>query len=476
MEEVLLNAPIPRQPTDRRTGYGRVRLSDRVPPLVVARRRNHYPANIRWIEITGAGHPPDVRRPRSVVALLLHSTGPRAREAIRWPDAVSTIVAAATNGLRRAPPNHSCHDPAGRYKSRERGNKQMGLTLKPVRDQVVVVMGASSGIGRATALRLAGEGAKVVVAARGEPALRSLVEEIRASGGEATAVVADVSDLAQVQAVADRAVSEYGRLDTWVHVAAVIVFAAFEHTTAEEFQRVINVNLMGQVYGAMAALPHLKRTGRGALIHVSSMGAKRSIPLQSAYCASKHGLDGFVESLRVELQHDEVPISVTNVMPATINTPLFDNARTKLGVKPVAPPPVYPPHIVADAILYAVEHPVRDLVVGGAAKALILTQATTPRLLDALLRRFGYQVHYTDDRKPEDAPDNLFRPLPEHHTVEGSVGEHARRRSLYTWLELHPPLKRAVSLGAVAAMWTVLRGTAAQNRRGTKRLRLVGKG
>jgi NAD(P)-dependent dehydrogenase (short-subunit alcohol dehydrogenase family) len=330
----------------------------------------------------------------------------------------------------------------------------MRLTLKPVRDQVVVVMGASSGIGRAAALRLAEKGAKVVVAARGEPGLRSLVEEIRAGGGEATAVVADVTDPAQVQAVADRAVQEYGGLDTWVHAAAVIVFATFEHTTPEEFQRVIDVNLMGQVYGAMAALPHLKRQGRGTLIHISSMGAKRSIPLQSAYCASKHGIDGFVESLRVELQHDEVPVSVTNVMPATINTPLFDNARTKLGVKPVAPPPVYPPRIVADAIVYAAEHPMRDLVIGGAAKALILTQATAPRLLDALLRRVGYRVHYTDEVKSADAPDNLFQPLPEHDAVEGSVGEHARR-SLYTWFELRPPLKRAA---VIAGVLTALAG------------------
>jgi NAD(P)-dependent dehydrogenase (short-subunit alcohol dehydrogenase family) len=130
--------------------------------------------------------------------------------------------------------------------------------------------------------------------------------------------------------VADRAVEEYGRLDTWVHLAAVGLFATFEQTTPEEFARVIAVNLMGQVYGAMAALPHIKREGRGTLIHISSMGAKRSIPLQSAYCASKHGIDGFLEALRVELKHEGWPISVTQVMPATINTPFFDKARTKL--------------------------------------------------------------------------------------------------------------------------------------------------
>src|SRR5215212_3136174 len=162
------------------------------------------------------------------------------------------------------------------------------MQLKPIEQQVVVLMGASSGIGRETALRFAERGAKVVVSARSEKGLASLVEEIQDKGGEAIAIPADVS----------------------------------------EFERVVDVNLMGQVYGAMAALPHIKREGVGALIHVSSMGAKRSIPLQSAYCASKHGIDGFLESLRVELQHEKLPISVTQVMPATINTPLFDKART----------------------------------------------------------------------------------------------------------------------------------------------------
>nr|WP_207956943.1 SDR family oxidoreductase [Rubrobacter tropicus] len=261
------------------------------------------------------------------------------------------------------------------------------MTLKPLREQVVVVMGASSGIGREAALRFAGRGAKVVVAARGEPGLHSLAEQIRAGGGEATAVVADAAEFDQVKAVADRAVEEYGRLDTWVHIAGVGLFAAFEDTTPEEFRRVIDVNLVGQAHGAMAALPHIKREGRGALIHMSSMGAKRSVPLQSAYCASKHGIDGFLGALRVELGHEGLPINVTSIEPATTNTPFFDKARTKLGVKPVAPPPIYAPGIVAGAILHAAEHPARDIVVGGAAKAMILGQRLSPRLLDALMER-----------------------------------------------------------------------------------------
>ncbi len=336
------------------------------------------------------------------------------------------------------------------------------MRLKPVENQVVALMGASSGIGRETALRFAERGAKVVVSARNEEGLNSLVEEIRGKGGRATAIPAEVTEFEQVKAVADRAVEEYGRLDTWVHLAAVLLVASFEETTPEEFARVIDVNLMGQVYGAMAALPHIKRQGGGALIHVSSMGAKRSIPLQSAYCASKHGIDGFLESLRVELQREKLPISVTQMMPATINTPFFDKARTKLGVKPVAPPPIYQPVIVSEAILYAAENPARDLVVGGAAKALILSQAVSPRLLDVLLKVRGFEVHYTREPKPENAPDNLFESLEGHNVVEGSFRDWAHPRGFYTWLELHPTVKRvAVMVGTLGALTALRRGSRA---------------
>ncbi|WP_448612571.1 SDR family oxidoreductase [Modestobacter sp. URMC 112] len=331
------------------------------------------------------------------------------------------------------------------------------LQLKPVRDQVVVVMGASSGIGRATAARLAAEGAKVVVAARGEAGLRSLVEEIRAAGGEACAEVADVTDPADMRRVASRAVAEYGRLDTWVHAAAVLLVAPFEETTPEEFRRVLDVNLLGQVHGAMAALPHLKQHG-GALIHISSMGAKRGVPLQTAYCASKHGIDGFVETLRMEVRREGLPVSVTNVMPATINTPLFDQARTKIGVKPVAPPPIYQPDVVVDAVLYAAEHPVRDLVVGGSAKALILGEKLAPGLVDALLVRFGFEAHDTGEPKSADAPDNLFAPLDGHDTARGGFDATAWPHSLYTALQRHPVVRRVpLASEALAVVGLVLK-------------------
>jgi NAD(P)-dependent dehydrogenase (short-subunit alcohol dehydrogenase family) len=330
------------------------------------------------------------------------------------------------------------------------------MQLKPVEEQVVALMGASSGIGRETALRFARRGAKVVASARSKEGLDSLVEEIRGEGGEAIAVPADTSEFDQVKAVADRTVEEYGRLDTWVHLAAVALFATFEQTTPEEFARVIDVNLMGQVYGAMAALPHLKREGRGALIHISSVEAKRSFPFHSAYGASKHGIDGFLEALRVELKHEGWPISVTQMMPGTINTPFFDKGRSKLGVKPVGIPPIYEPETVADIILYAAENPARDLVSGGAAQALIITQRLSPRMLDAVLAtRAGFSPQMTDEPRSEDDLDNLYAPIRGHDTAKN--GFRAFSRSLYNWLEIHPTLRRGAATIMALGLLTTLR-------------------
>ena len=330
------------------------------------------------------------------------------------------------------------------------------MRLKPVEEQVVVLMGASSGIGRESALRFARKGTRVVVSARGEEGLDSLVQEIRGKGGEAIAVTADTSKFDQVKAVADRAVREYGRLDSWVHLAAVGLFATFEQTTPEEFERVIDVNLMGQVYGAMAALPHIKREGRGALIHISSVEAKRSFPLHSAYGASKHGIDGFLEALRVELRHEGWPISVTQVMPATINTPFFDKGRSKLGVKAVGIPPIYEPGTVADTILYAAENPARDLVCGGAAQALILNQRLSPRMLDAVLTtRAGFAPQKTAEPRSEDDPDNLYSPIRGHDTAKN--GFRALSRSFYNWMEMNPVVRRGAAVGTALGLLTALR-------------------
>ena len=331
------------------------------------------------------------------------------------------------------------------------------MRLKPIEEQVVVVMGASSGIGRESALRFARRGAKVVVSARSEEGLRSLVDEMRREGGAATAVPADVADFEQVKAVAEKAAAEYGRLDTWVHLAAVALYAPFDQTTPEEFERVIGVTLMGQVHGAMAALPHIKREGRGALVHVSSMEARRSLPFHSAYASAKHGIDGFLESLRVELRREGWPIAVSEVMPGSINTPLFNNSRTKLGYKPMGVPPIYEPSTVADVILYAAQKGPRELVSGGAAKAMLLTQRLSPRLMDALLLRTGFESQKTDEPKAQGAPDNLFGPIEGHDTVEGDFGDRVHPRSLHDWLEIHPAVRRGLLAGAALGTLAALR-------------------
>ncbi len=329
------------------------------------------------------------------------------------------------------------------------------MNLKPIAEQVVVIVGASSGIGRATALAFADRGARVVAAARGEQGLKSLVEEIRAAGGEATYLTADVNDFEQVKAVAAHAESTYGRIDTWVGAAAVSLYATFEQTTPEEFKRVIDTNLTGQAYNALAALPHLRRAGQGALIIISSVEARRALPLQAAYAASKHGIKGFLDALRVELLSEGAPVSVTEILPSGINTPFFNRARTKIGVKPMPIAPVYQPEAVAHAILYAAETPAREIIVGGAGKAFAVGEKLVPGLLDTVLARVGFEGQRTDEPKPEDAPDNLYQTLEGDERVHGDFTDRAHKVSAYTWPATHPLARgvlAATALGALAAL------------------------
>jgi NAD(P)-dependent dehydrogenase (short-subunit alcohol dehydrogenase family) len=318
------------------------------------------------------------------------------------------------------------------------------MRLKPLNEQIVVVMGASSGIGRATALNFAAHGATVVCSARDGGGLATLVDEITARGGKAVALVADVADPAQMVAVADFTAKELGRIDTWVHVAAVSVYARFEDTTPAEFARVVEVNLLGQVHGALAALPHLRAAGQGALICVASVEGRVSLPFQSAYAASKHGVIGFLDSLRIELEREGAPISVTSILPSGINTPLFQKALTRLGVEPRPPPPVYAAELVSQAILHAACTPRRDLVVGGAGWALTVAHRLSPSITDAILRSpAGYDSQLTTRPKSPEARSNLFQPsLETLARVEGIYGAETLRKSLFTRIEL--------SAGAVA--------------------------
>ncbi|NJL83666.1 MAG: SDR family oxidoreductase [Chloroflexaceae bacterium] len=324
------------------------------------------------------------------------------------------------------------------------------MRLKPIAEQVVAIMGASSGIGREAALEFAQRGAKVAVSARNEFGLKSLVEEIVRAGGEAFFVVADVSDLAQLRQFCDATVARYGRLDTWVNAAANGVLAPFDRIAPEEFERVIAVTLMGQVYGAMAALPHLKQAGGGAMIHISSMEGVRSLPLQSPYSTAKHGLEGFLESLRVELRHEGLPISVTSIKPAVINTPFYNHVLTKLGVKPTGIPPYYDPRLVAQGILHTAEHPTRDYIVGDVGRIIDILQRLSPEIADFLLLQFGFIGQTTDQPKAASDRNNLFEPMEGYTQVDGDFGNYVIP-SLSDWFARHPLLQWG-TLAAIAGL------------------------
>jgi NAD(P)-dependent dehydrogenase (short-subunit alcohol dehydrogenase family) len=308
------------------------------------------------------------------------------------------------------------------------------MYLKPIHEQVVVIVGASSGIGRDVAKKFAQRGAKVVISARSEDGLASLLAEIKAIGGNAIMVSADVTNYEQIKTVADQTVAQFDHLDTWVHLAATGLFASFDDITPDEFKRVIDVNLMGQVHGAMVALPYLKLQGCGSLIHITSMEARRSMPFQSPYSASKHGVTGFLDALRLELQHQGYAINVANILPSVINTPFYNKGKTRLGVKPTGIPPYYQPEIVSDAILFAAEHFVRDSIVGDVGRILDVLQRISPSLVDTILLMIGFNLQKTDELKRETEPSNLYEPIPgAYNTVYGDFG-HLAVPSLSDWV------------------------------------------
>lgn len=337
----------------------------------------------------------------------------------------------------------------------------MNITLKPIGVQVAVVFGASSGIGRLTALQFAAQGAKLCVAARSEEGLKSLVAEIEEAGGDAFYVLADAADFEQVKAVAEKCVERYGRIDTWVHSAGAFLFATVEKTEPEEYERVIKVNLLGQIYGAKAALPHLKHFG-GALIHVSSVEAIRTAPYQSAYGASKHGLNGFLQVLRVELAHEQIPVSVTQILPAAINTPIYEKGRNKMPFKVRPVPPIYHPQIVVDAIAYAAENPVRELIAGAAGVGVVYAERFSPRVADFFSETIGFIGQDGGEKdSPEQFRDNLFAPVSGYDTVEGNFSAEQFNSDPYTYVKTSPKVKNSLLIGGAALgallVWKTLR-------------------
>jgi len=325
----------------------------------------------------------------------------------------------------------------------------MKIQLKPIGEQVIVITGASSGIGLVTARMAAARGARVVLAARNARDLGDAVHRIRSEGGRAVRVVADVSDEAQVAAIAETAVAEFGAIDTWINDAAVAMYGRIMDLDTADMRRQVEVNFWGTVYGARAAVPHLAREG-GALINVASAVADRAIPLQGIYCAAKHAIKAFTDTLRMELEEAGTPVSVTLAKPGSIDTPFFQKARTLLGVEPQPVPPVYAPDVVAEALLHCAEHPVRDIVIGGMGKVIQLA-ALAPRVTDTYMERTTFDSQRTDQPVADGRGDNLYVPLDHDggergHTWTGRTKE----SSLYTWAALNPGTAVLALAGAAA--------------------------
>ncbi|RPJ37597.1 MAG: SDR family NAD(P)-dependent oxidoreductase, partial [Chloroflexi bacterium] len=268
---------------------------------------------------------------------------------------------------------------------------------------------------------------------------------------------ADVTNFEQVKSVADQVVQRFGRIDTWVNLAAVSEWALFEDTSPDEFHRIIEVNLLGQAYGAMASLPYLKQqTGGGALIFVSSIAGRAPIPYQSAYNASKHGVLGLVETLRQEVKYTESPVSVTAILPASVSTPMFEKARTKIGVEPEPIKPVYEVRMAARAIAYAAQHPVRELIVGDSGYMITFMRRLAPTLTSNYLGAAGFRQQRSQEFKSSQAPDNLYEHVSEETQVEGEYTP-VKKVSPLTWFSTHPKARMAL-YGALLAGLGVLVG------------------
>jgi NAD(P)-dependent dehydrogenase (short-subunit alcohol dehydrogenase family) len=324
-------------------------------------------------------------------------------------------------------------------------------------NHVVVITGASSGIGRETALEFGRRGAHIVAAARNQEALETLEVEVGRLGGEVLPIVTDVSDYTQVSDLATRAAERFGRIDTWVNNAGVATYGTVEQMDAAELHRVIEVNLIGEIYGMKAALPHLRRSG-GTIINVSSALGERAIPLQAAYCAAKHGVVAFSEALRLELKSEGSRVQVVDVLPSSINTPLFSHARSKIGVKPKPVGRIYEPAVVAEAIVAAAQRPVRQVYAGFAGRMLDVAQRMSPRLTDWYVSGPGDAIKSQYTARADDGDDNLFTATTGPGSTTGDFGRRSKATSVYTRvLAPHPAVVRTSLLLIVAGAILALR-------------------
>ena len=326
------------------------------------------------------------------------------------------------------------------------------MKLKNLADQVMVITGASSGIGLVTARMAAKKGVRLVLAARSEDALNQLVQEIEQEGGKAVAVVADVSNPEDVARIADAARSNYGGFDTWVNNAGVGQYGKAADMPLEDMRRLFDINFWGLVYGSLEALKTLKERG-GALINVGSIVSEQPVILQGVYSASKHAVKGFTEAIRMELKLEDSPVSVTLIKPAAIDTPFPLNAKNYLPFEPQHAPPAYAPELVADAILHCAEIPTRELTVGGAGKMLTAMGTLSPALTDNIMAKQFAKMMQSDRPDHDRARNGLDGPsgqLKERGNYPGST----RETSLYTTAASRPLATAAVvAIAAGGVAW-----------------------
>ncbi|MGI8776494.1 MAG: SDR family oxidoreductase [Acidimicrobiales bacterium] len=315
---------------------------------------------------------------------------------------------------------------------------------------MVVVTGASSGVGRATARRFAAGGADVALLARGHDGLEAAAKEVEATGSRALAVPTDVADSEAVEAAASRIERDLGAIDIWVNVAMTTAFAPVWDIEPDEFRRATEVTYLGQVYGTMAALRRMRPRDRGVIVNVGSALAYRAIPLQSAYCGSKFAVRGFTDSVRTELAHEHSGVRITSVHLPGLNTPQFGWCLSRLPHHPQPVPPVYQPEVAAEGIFFAAGHKRREVWVGATTVATIVANKIAPALLDRYLGRTGFASQQTDQPVRADRPANLWEPVDGDHGAHGIFGGEAHPRSAQLWATRH----RRPLLAAAAALAT----------------------
>jgi len=314
--------------------------------------------------------------------------------------------------------------------------------------EVVVITGASAGVGRATAREFAKRGASIALLARGEPALEAAGNEVEHLGGRALVLPVDVSNHVEVDRAALDVERQLGPIAIWVNNAMVSVFSPARQMEPDDFKRVMEVTYLGVVHGTMAALRHMAPRGRGKIVQVGSALAYRSIPLQSAYCAAKHAVAGFTDSLRSELIHDGIDVHLTMVQLPALNTPQFDWVKSRLPGRPQPVPPIYQPEVAARAIVWAAYHRRREVFVGASTVKAILGNKVIPGLLDRYLARTGYEAQQTDEPDDPSRPNNLWNPVPTDYGAHGRFDEKSRSWSLQWWANTHRWLLGTIGVAA----------------------------